>query len=51
MIFDGAVPVENQKRSQRNWLCFLMFNGFAYMCLGETVIILLALKLGASDAE
>ena len=50
MIFDGAVPVENQKRSQRNWLCFLMFNGFAYMCLGETVIILLALKLGASDA-
>ncbi|MBR2364624.1 MAG: hypothetical protein IKA79_05430 [Lentisphaeria bacterium] len=50
MIFDGPVPVENQKRSQRNYMLFLVFNGFAYMCLGETVILLIAIKLGSPDA-
>ena len=50
MIFDGPVPVENQKRSQRNYILFLVFNGFAYMCLGETVILLIAIKLGSPNA-
>lgn len=49
MIFEGNVPVENQKSSQRNYMIFVMLNGFAYMCLGETVIILIALKLGSPD--
>lgn len=50
MIFDGPVPVENQKSSQRNYIYFLIFNGFAYMCLGETVILLIAIRLGSPDA-
>lgn len=50
MIFEGAVPVERQKSSQKNYILFLIFNGFAYMCLGETVIILIAIRLGAPDA-
>lgn len=49
MIFDGPVPVERQKSSQRNYVIFLLFNGFAYMCLGETVILLIAIRLGSPD--
>lgn len=49
MIFNGPVPPENQKKSQHYYKLFLTFNGFAYMCLGETVIILIALQLGCSD--
>lgn len=49
MIFNGPVPPENQKKSQHYYKLFLTFNGFAYMSLGETVIILIALQLGCSD--
>lgn len=49
MIFDRPLTPEEQKRSQKNYKKFLLLNGFAYMCLGETVIILLAVRMGCPD--
>jgi len=41
----GPLTREQQLRSQRHWLHFNLLNGFSYMCLGETVIILFAVKI------
>lgn len=35
--------------SQRNYHIFSLINGLSYMCLGETVLILLAVRLGCPD--
>jgi len=50
MILDQALTPEQRQRSQRNLNTFNAINGFAYMCAGETIMILLAVKLGFSDA-
>lgn len=50
MILDHELTSEQRKRSQRNINAFNAVNGLSYMCVGETLMILLALKLGFSDA-
>ena len=45
MIRPGKLTREQQLRSQRYWLKFNLLNGFSYMCLGDTVIILFAVKI------
>ncbi len=49
MILNGPVPPERQRLSQKNYKIFGLFNGFSYTCLGETVIILLAVQLGCRN--
>lgn len=49
MIIDGPLSAERQRRSQKYYHLFSLLNGFSYMCLGDTVIILLALNLGCAD--
>lgn len=49
MIYNRPLTPEEQKKSQSNYKKFLLLNGFAYMCLGETVIILLAVRMGCPD--
>ncbi len=47
MIQRQKLTPEQRRRSQRNYNLFCAFNGMSYMCLGETVLILLAVRLGA----
>ncbi|OQA86949.1 MAG: Major Facilitator Superfamily protein [Lentisphaerae bacterium ADurb.Bin242] len=49
MILNGPVPPERQHQSQKNYKIFGLINGFSYTCLGETVIILLAVQLGCKN--
>ncbi len=49
MILDQELTVEQRMRSQRNLNYFNAVNGLAYMCVGETIMILLAIKLGFPD--
>lgn len=49
MIINGPLSESRLRRSQRFYAFFNVFNGFSYMCLGETVIILLAVKLNCPD--
>ncbi len=50
MIYDGPLTDEQRRISQINYNRFGMVNGASYMCLGETVIILFAVKLHAPNA-
>lgn len=50
MIFQGPLSVARQHRSQKFYYIFNLINGLSYMCLGETVIILLAVKIKSPDA-
>ncbi|MEA4863105.1 MAG: hypothetical protein AB7F40_05840 [Victivallaceae bacterium] len=50
MITGQPLTPEQRASSQKNNYIFNAFNGLSYMCLGETVIILLAVRLGAPDA-
>lgn len=45
MIINGVLTPAQQAASRLNYLCFNAMNGFSYMCLGDTVIILLAVRL------
>lgn len=49
MIIDGPLSPERRQRSQKYYNLFTLLNGFSYMCLGDTVIILLALNLNCPD--
>ncbi|MGN1364818.1 MAG: MFS transporter, partial [Victivallis vadensis] len=49
MIFKEALSPERQASSQHNYCMFNVINGLSYMCLGETVLILLAVQLGCPD--
>ncbi len=49
MIMNGPVPPERQAASKYNYKIFALINGLSYMCLGETVIILLAVQLNCKD--
>lgn len=50
MIFDEPLSPERQASSRRNFNIFNLINGLSYMCLGETVIILLAVRLHCPDS-
>ena len=49
MILNRPLTEEDKKSSQKNTLIFNSINGFSYMCLGETLIILLAVKMTMPD--
>ena len=50
MIYDRPLTETQRRISQKNYNCFSAVNGASYMCLGETVIILFAVKLHAPNA-
>ncbi len=47
MIYDQALTKEQRKKSQLNYIAYNAINGASYMCIGETIILLLATKLNA----
>lgn len=49
MIVSHPLTSEERKLSQRNYIRFGLINGFSYMCLGETIIILLAVQIHMPD--
>lgn len=49
MIYDRPLTDEQRRFSQLNYNLFNIVNGASYMCLGETVIILFAVKLHAPN--
>ena len=49
MIYDRPLTAAQKKKSQRNYCYFNTINGISYMCLGETILILLAVKMNVSD--
>jgi len=49
VIVDHPLTLEERKISQKNYLRFGFINGFSYMCLGETIIILIAVQIGMPD--
>ena len=49
MILKGPLSAARQASSQRNYNIFNAINGLSYMCLGETVLILLAVRLECPD--
>lgn len=49
MICTGPLTPAQNARSIKGIYYFNMANGFSYMCLGETIILLLAIQIGASD--
>ncbi len=49
MIYTHELSAEIKSRSRLNLNIFNSINGFSYMCLGETVIILFAVKLNAPN--
>lgn len=49
MIYDRPLTDEQRRISQLNYNLFNIVNGASYMCLGETVIILFAVKLHAPN--
>ena len=50
MIYDRPLTEEQRRISQKNYNYFSAVNGASYMCLGETVIILFAVKLHAPNS-
>ena len=49
MIYDRPLTLQQQKKSQWNYYGFNAINGVSYMCLGETIILLLAVRINATD--
>ncbi len=49
MICNRPLTAGEMKSSQRNYLLYNGVNGASYMCLGETVLILFAVKLHSPD--
>ncbi len=49
MIIQGNLSAAQQDKSQRNYYKFCALNGFSYMCVGETMMILFAVRLGAPN--
>ena len=50
MIIQGPFTEKLRRRSKKFFFLYNLLNGASYMCLGETVIILLALKLNCRDS-
>ncbi len=49
MIIKGSLSLSQQEAGRRNFDRFNFTNGLSYICLGETIIILFAIKLGSPD--
>ncbi len=49
MIYPGPLNREQRLRTQKNYNIFCLINGMAYMCLGETIIVLFSIKLDAPN--
>lgn len=49
MIFPQALTEEQRRTSQINYNRYCLVNGASYACLGETVVILFAIKLQAPN--
>ncbi len=49
MITHEPLSNEQRKNSQFNYYCFNLINGASYMCLGETVIVLFAVRLNMTN--
>ena len=49
MIVSHPLTPEERKSSQRNYIRFGLVNGFSYMSLGETIIVLLAVQMHMPD--
>ncbi|MBP5232861.1 MAG: MFS transporter, partial [Planctomycetes bacterium] len=49
MILDHPLTAAQRAVSQKNYNLFSLVNGFSYMCLGETVLILLAVQIKCPD--
>ena len=49
MIYPGPLKREQRLKTQKNYCRFNLINGAAYMCLGETIIVLFAIKLNAPN--
>ena len=49
MICNRPLTPQEMKESQRDYLLYNGINGASYMCLGETVLILFAVKLHSPD--
>lgn len=50
MIYNGPLSRAQQLKGQKLLHRFSLMNGFSYMCLGETVLILFAVKLSCSNS-
>ena len=49
MIVYRKLNDSDRRISKHNYIIFNAVNGFSYMCLGETLILLFAVKLGCPD--
>ncbi len=49
MIIPGMLSLSQQEAGRRNYNKFNFVNGLSYICLGETIIILFAIRLGCPD--
>ena len=49
MIFREPLTQAQMRRSQNNFIYYSLVNGVSYMCLGETVIVLLAVRMNMPD--
>ena len=49
MICTTPLTPQQKKKSQKNYCYFYAINGISYMCLGETVLTLLAIKMKCPD--
>ena len=50
MILHRQLDDHEMRLSRRFYLIYNLINGFSYMCLGETIVLLLAVNLGCSDS-
>ena len=49
MIYPGPLNHAQRAKTQKNYCLFNLVNGASYMCLGETLIVLFAIKLNAPN--
>ncbi len=49
MIYPGPLTKQQRQKTQNNYCTFVFLNGVSYMCLGETIILLFAVKLNAPN--
>ncbi len=50
MIYPQALTRRQRRKTQKNYCIFCGLNGISYMCLGETIIVLFAIKLNAPNS-
>lgn len=49
MIYDQPLTAEQRAKSQSNYNWFNVINGASYMCLGESIIVLFAIRMNMSN--